>query len=394
MLLKTLILASTLFAVVTLMAATPLSTATLLSTAAPGQTREASDPAAATQSLPRSVDRRAITALGRIEPAGRVVEVGAFSEARIEELLVAEGDWVEAGQDLFRLDSHAERNADRDLSEARLAAARERLDSEIKLAEQAIRDAEIELRRITTLDPVVIEAQKARVDVMATRFANEQRSLTRKKNLGDSVSRESLEDQQSLVEETEKNLAAARADLRASEVGHDLDLLQAQADVDRSKLLLQRARALHTTATAEKELARSEILLADSIIRAPRSGQILRIARTAGERIGPTPVLQLGNTREMHVVAEVYETEVTFVREGQRATIESSAFEGKVEGEVIDIGFLVFKNDILDVDPLADIDTRVVEVRIRLEKNDVVSRLTNLEVDVEILLQSNLSSGK
>jgi HlyD family secretion protein len=46
----------------------------------------------------------------------------------------------------------------------------------------------------------------------------------------------------------------------------------------------------------------------------------------------------------------------------------------------------IYKNDILDVDPAADADARVVEVRIRLDEPDLVAGLSNLQVDVEIRL--------
>ena len=52
------------------------------------------------------------------------------------------------------------------------------------------------------------------------------------------------------------------------------------------------------------------------------------------------------------------------------------------------IGFLIGKNDILDTDPAAKEDTRVVEVEILLAPQDSerVAKLTNLEVDVTIRL--------
>jgi len=39
---------------------------------------------------------------------------------------------------------------------------------------------------------------------------------------------------------------------------------------------------------------------------------------------------------------------------------------------------------VLDADPIAKADARVVEVRIQLDDSSLVSGLTNLQVDVEI----------
>ena len=45
---------------------------------------------------------------------------------------------------------------------------------------------------------------------------------------------------------------------------------------------------------------------------------------------------------------------------------------------------MVFKNDVLNVDPAARADARVVEVWIDLDDTPDVARLTNLTVDVVI----------
>jgi len=53
---------------------------------------------------------------------------------------------------------------------------------------------------------------------------------------------------------------------------------------------------------------------------------------------------------------------------------------------VAEIGSKIGKRSLLDTDPIADVDARVVEVRIKLDKSDSlrVANLTNLRVDVRI----------
>ncbi len=41
------------------------------------------------------------------------------------------------------------------------------------------------------------------------------------------------------------------------------------------------------------------------------------------------------------------------------------------------------KNDVLDLDPVARMDSRVIEVFVLLDEPAVVADLTNLQVDVE-----------
>jgi HlyD family secretion protein len=48
------------------------------------------------------------------------------------------------------------------------------------------------------------------------------------------------------------------------------------------------------------------------------------------------------------------------------------------------IGKTITKNALLDVDPAAAVDRRVVEVKIRLDPNDLAARMVNLQVDVAI----------
>jgi HlyD family secretion protein len=88
----------------------------------------------------------------------------------------------------------------------------------------------------------------------------------------------------------------------------------------------------------------------------------------------------------MYAVAEVYETDISKVRLGQRATITSDAFPAKLQGTVDQIGWEVGKKDVLSTDPAAATDVRVVEVKIGLDSasSQRVAGLTNLQVTVEI----------
>ena len=66
------------------------------------------------------------------------------------------------------------------------------------------------------------------------------------------------------------------------------------------------------------------------------------------------------------MVAEVYESEINQVKIGQKAIIKSdnNSFTGTLEGTVNKIGLQIGKKDVLDTDPAADVDVRVIEVDI------------------------------
>jgi HlyD family secretion protein len=89
----------------------------------------------------------------------------------------------------------------------------------------------------------------------------------------------------------------------------------------------------------------------------------------------------------MFAVAEVYETDIGLIRVGQKARLRSGALARDVTGVVAAIGRTIHRTTVLDVDPAADTDSRIVEVRIRLDESEPVAALTNLQMRVDIQIQ-------
>lgn len=145
---------------------------------------------------------------------------------------------------------------------------------------------------------------------------------------------------------------------------------------------LDQWRTKVTTLQAELQRAKAELEL--SVVRAPITGQVLEVHARAGEKVGPDGIAELGRTDAMYAIAEVYETDITKIRLGQRAVVTSPALPKEVHGTVDRIGLKIGKKDVLDTDPAADTDARVVEVEIRLDDPKQVAGLTNLRVDVAI----------
>lgn len=177
------------------------------------------------------------------------------------------------------------------------------------------------------------------------------------------------------------------------------EVKRAEVDLDHAKRVLKRNTALKKSSfqseaqldqaerdvqVREAELVAARAKLARTLVKAPISGQVLTIHAREGERIGTDGLLELGATQQMYVVAEVYETDIGLVEVGQAATATSPALSGPITGKVERIGKIVAKNDVLDLDPVARMDSRVVEVFILLDKPETVAALTNLQVDVEI----------
>jgi len=137
-------------------------------------------------------------------------------------------------------------------------------------------------------------------------------------------------------------------------------------------------------AMLEAQLRGAEVELALAQVRAPIDGEVLEVHARAGERVGPDGIVEIGQTDRMYAIAEVYETDIGRVQVGQSAVITSPAIAGVVRGEVERIGLKIGKKDVLDTDPVAQTDARVVEVEILLNDAHQVAHLTNLRVDVVI----------
>lgn len=175
------------------------------------------------------------------------------------------------------------------------------------------------------------------------------------------------------------------------------ELAHAELELKRAASLLQgntvaesaydRARATREMAAAK--LARAEAELERSHVRSPIRGRVLDVSARAGEKVGQDGIIAVADTSEMIAVAEVYETDIARVRAGQRASVRSSALPGgEISGTVSRVRLKISRRDVLDTDPVADAESRVVEVEIRLDDPEAVAGLTNLRVDVTIDSQS------
>lgn len=182
--------------------------------------------------------------------------------------------------------------------------------------------------------------------------------------------------------------ALRRADMARIEV----ELQKAQQQLKReqqlastsatSQVKLEVAQLDVKSFQAALEAAKANLELAQ--VRAPFRGQVLDVHTRPGEQIRVEGILELGRTDRMYVVAEVYETDIARVAEGQKAHIRSPALEKAVTGKVESVGMKVGRLDVLGTDPVAETDARVIEVMILLDDPAAVSRLTNLQVEVEI----------
>ena len=85
-------------------------------------------------------------------------------------------------------------------------------------------------------------------------------------------------------------------------------------------------------------------------------------------------------------VLEVYETDIGKVKLGQATKLFADSLPDGFSGEVEEVGVQVKRQNVVNADTSANIDARVVEVRVRLDSASAqkVTGLTNLQVTGEI----------
>lgn len=334
-----------------------------------------------------------VAALGRIEPQGRVVDVATSENGRLDRLLVSEGDQVKAGDILAYLDLYDVRLAERDFAASELLEARALLEAETSAGQAQIQERVTRISQLDRPQAYAIDAQKAEVESLRAELNLAQLDLSRTQQLFQrgAIAEQDLDRQQATVERLTQDLENAIATQLRLETNRTADLDNALAQVETAEANLQRSQVQVKVDSAARNLALAESRLELTIVRAPQDGQILQIFVEPGEAISTTnPLMAMGNTDQMTVVAEVYETDVGLVNVGQTAMITSrnGAFDETLVGTVEQVGLQIFKNDVLDDDPAANADARVVEVRISIDQSSVVKQLTNLQVDVVIDIES------
>lgn len=197
-----------------------------------------------------------------------------------------------------------------------------------------------------------------------------------------------IQAQKAAIVGLEAQLENARVEDRRSVTLSEKGIL-ADTDRDASRTKRQVAEAGLEEARAQLSAVQADLVTAEAqvelaTVRSPRTAVVLKIHAHAGERVSSEGILELGTTDQMYVIAEVYETDVTRVRPGQRARIHSRALSQDLTGTVERLGLKVGRLTNLGTDPTLKSDARVVDVEIRLDDSAAAAALTNLEVEVLI----------
>jgi HlyD family secretion protein len=340
-----------------------------------------------------------VVALGRLEPKGEVIKLSVANaqDSRVNEILVEEGDFVKTDRVIAILQGI------------------DRSQQNLKEAEKSVEyyQAKLEQTQSGEAKAAEIAAQKANIEGLAAQLRNEtqerqaaiasaeaqlrQAKLTFDRN--QMLQIEGATTQQELDRAREQlDTTAATLAQRKAELSNTVQTLQKTIDREKENLsTLQEVRPVDVR-VARIELERAKVAvdrakaeLEDTKVKVPVSGQILRINTNIGESVNVDEgIVEIGQTDQMYAIAEVYETDITKVKLGQKATIKSEygGFVGEIHGTVDRIGLQIGSKTLeeSDSDPTTDNNLRVVEVKIKidLEDSSKVASLTNMQVRISI----------
>ncbi|WP_228025090.1 HlyD family efflux transporter periplasmic adaptor subunit [cf. Phormidesmis sp. LEGE 11477] len=351
------------------------------------------------ETLPVSVAIDSVVALGRIEPEGEVIRLSVpnAADSRVNEIRVGEGDRVEAQQVIAVLQGAERRQAD--------------LSSAYALVRQ--RQAELAQQQNGNVKPAALEAQRETIARLQAQMEAQRRQRQAAVEKAQAVLRESQTKYQryqtlaaaGAIEQIE--LDVARRDYETAQA--DLALEQSTQEETEKTLAAQiseeRARLTELSQVlpenveiaaaqleqAQMQVSQSQADLDDVLVRAPVAGQILRINTQVGEQVNTQQgIVELAQTNQMMVIAEVYETDIRRVSLGQpvKVTSEYGGVETDLTGTVDQIGLQIGKANFggEEADPTQDVNARVVTVKVRLDDEDSerVAALTGMQVRVAI----------
>jgi len=339
---------------------------------------------------------KTVTALGRIEPQGKVIKLSAAVStegSQVEKLLVKEGDRVKAGQMIAILNS-------RDRLQAALKEAQEQVkvaQANLNRTQAGAKRGEIAAQKaaIASLEAQRqgdINAQAATIERFQAGVRNAQAEDERYQQLNQqgAISASQRDSKRLNLETVQKSLQEAQALLNRTQSTSQQQIKEATAKLDQIAEVrgvdVEVAQAEVNRAVAAMNLAKVNLKQAE--VRSPQNGQVFEIHTHPGELVSNDGIADIGQTSQMYVIAEVYESDISKVHSGQQVRVFGDYLPIELQGIVDRKGLQVRRQNVINTDPVSNIDNRVVEVHIRLDEasSRKAATLTNMQVKAVIEL--------
>jgi HlyD family secretion protein len=297
-----------------------------------------------------------VIGLGALIPDGDVATIAppfGSGDARVSVLLVEEGESVTAGTTLAVLDNEAPYKAAFEAAEANVALREASLQQTRASIQASLEEAR------ASLGSAQAAARNARKDYERAQ------SLIERGTISEAV----LDQRRATSDQAARVVEQARATLSRYDTGD----IETQVDVVVAARNFDAAKAALTQAQRDLEKA---------YVRAPLTGTVLKIHVHPGEKPGADGVMNIGNIERMTAEVEIYQTQIGDVNLGDPVNITANALPTPLSGTVSQIGLEVERQTLIDDDPAANTDARIVEVTVMLDEasSNIAARFTNLQV--------------
>jgi HlyD family secretion protein len=339
-----------------------------------------------------------VHALGSIQPSGGVIEVAVpagLRALRFEERTKV-GNSVKEGEALAYLDGYDERECEANVIDKEITAAEQNRRVETENEQSALIDIDRELSKSVQLGQMQLESSDLKIKCLEQKYelARKQLDYVEGLQLNNTISRQQYEQLKVQAEISLGELRYAKAEKERAQ--KDLDLTTSAEAVERQKrkvrVAADRARAQLPIETLRAKKALAEAGKKRCTVFAPVNGTVLEITTRAGESAVSKPLLKLGDTKKLYVMAEVYTDDREGVQVGQKAEIGGRGLplnsETPLPGIIERISPVVVGHKQSPLDPTYRENARIFEVWIKLELDESTlekfRRLILQPVDVTI----------
>jgi HlyD family secretion protein len=331
------------------------------------------DPPDVTAPAPHTVQ-----ALGSIQPQGGIVEVAVPAGLRPLRLEVELKERVNKGQVLAELDGYDERQREVEVIDSEVLAAEAARKREDANEQAALEDIEREREKTRHLGKMLIRSLDLKIQGLEQKYRLARGEVQRVEGLerNNTIARQQYEQLQAQRDISRDEWEYARAE--RARTREELELTTSDETVRRQKdqvrFASERARAQYPLETLKRKKELAVAAMARCTVVAPIEGQVLEISTHAGESATGKPLLKLGNTRRLYVLAEVYEDERKNVQVGQKAEIKGRGLplneKPSLRGTVQRISPMVGSHKQSPLDPTYRENSRVYEVWIQLDEEE------------------------
>ncbi|MFB2983143.1 efflux RND transporter periplasmic adaptor subunit [Microseira sp. BLCC-F43] len=267
----------------------------------------------------------------------------------------------------------------------------------VETALQQLNEAKAVLNRINTTGSKQLSEAKAvlnRINSTGSKQLSEAKAVLNRINTTGSKQLSEAKAVLNRINSTgSKQLSEAKAVLNRTNSTGSQQIGEAQATLDRIAEVrpvdVEAAKAEVRRAMAAMNQAK--VNLDRAIVRSPQEGTVLEIHARPGELVSNDGIIDIGQTNQMYAIAEIYQSDINNIRPGQSVRISSDSLPEELQGTVDSIGWQVKRQNIVNTDPSANIDARIVEVHIKLDEasSQKAAKFTNLQVKVVVELDNH-----